>query len=157
MNETVREREVANYEFFAELSGEHLRFLAARAKRRHYDANVVLHRQSDPAECFYVVCHGAISIEVPAIQGPTLFLQQLGPGEIVGWSWLIPPYRWSFLIRTVEPVDLIEFDGRAVLAQCEADPEFGYAMLKRVSALMSKRLAHARQRMIDEWSAAGFA
>jgi CRP-like cAMP-binding protein len=151
------EKELGKFEFFSGLAAEHIRFFAGCAKRRRYDGARVLHRHGDPARTFYVVSKGHISIEVPAIQGPTLLLQHLGPGEMLGWSWLIPPYQWSFLIRTEDAVEVIEFDGRAVLAKCESDPKFGYEILKRVSALMSERLAHARQRMIDEWSAAGFA
>jgi CRP/FNR family transcriptional regulator, cyclic AMP receptor protein len=150
-------KELRGFQFFVGLDSAYVEFLASHATRRHFDAAHVMHRQGDPATGFYVVTSGNISIEVPAIQGPTLHLQALGPGDMLGWSWLIPPYRWSFLVRTEAPVDLIEFDGKAVLDKCEADPKFGYEMLKRVSALMSERLAHARQRMIDEWSAAGFA
>lgn len=150
-------KELGTFEFFSGLAPEHIQFLAGRARRRRFDGAHVIHRHGDSATTFYVVSKGHISIEVPAILGPTLFLQHLGPGEMLGWSWLIPPYQWSFLIRTEEPVEVIEFDGRAVLAKCESDPKFGYEILKRVSALMSERLAHARQRMIDEWSAPGFA
>ena len=157
MNDAAIEQELASFPFFAGLESEHLRFLARHANRRRFAAEHVLHRQGDAASSFYVVCKGCISIEVPAIQGPTLLLQHLGPGQMVGWSWLSPPFRWSFLIRAAEPIEVLEFDGKAVLARCEEDPKFGYETLKRVSALMSERLAHARQRMIDEWRAAGFA
>jgi CRP/FNR family transcriptional regulator, cyclic AMP receptor protein len=151
------EKELSAFQFFQGLDPTYLGFLADHAKRRHFDAAQVMHRQGEPAGAFYIVTSGSVSIEVPAIQGPTLHLQQLHPGDVLGWSWLIPPYRWSFLIRTDSQVDVIEIDGKAVLAKCEADPKFGYEILKRVSALMSERLAHARQRMIDEWSVAGFA
>lgn len=156
VDETI-EGELAKLEFFAGLDPAYVRFLAEHARRRQFVGAHVLHRQGDPATSFYIVTKGRISIEVPAIQGPTLFLQHLEPGQMLGWSWLIPPYRWNFLMRTEGPVEVFEFDGKAVLAKCEADPKFGYEILKRVSALMSERLAHARQRMIDEWSAAGFA
>ena len=149
--------ELGKFEFFAGLAPEYVRFLAANAKKRNFVGQHVIHRQGDPATSFYVVSKGHVSIEVPAIQGPTLFLQHLGPGDLLGWSWLIPPYRWVFLSRTEDPAEVIEFDGKAVLAKCDEDPKFGYEILKRVSTLMSDRLGHARQRMIDEWSAAGFA
>ena len=151
------EKELATFGLFAGIDPEHLRFLASRAKRCQFAAEQVLHRQGDPASTFYLICKGRISIEIPAIQGPMLYLQDLGAGDALGWSWLIPPYRWKFLIRATAPVEVLEFDGKAVLAHCETDTKFGYEMLKRMSALMSERLAQARQRMIDEWSAAGFA
>jgi CRP-like cAMP-binding protein len=76
---------------------------------------------------------------------------------VLGWSWVIAPHRWAFQARARTAVEAIEFDGEALLAHCEADPKFGYAVLKRFSALMSERLQHARQRMIEEWRPEGFA
>ena len=157
MSDATIEKELATFGFLSGLAAEHIRFLARHTKHRQFATDQVLHRQGDPASTFYLIRKGHISIEIPAIQGPTLFLQDLSAGDMLGWSWLIPPYRWSFLIRAAEAVAVLEFDGKAVLAHCEEDPKFGYEMLKRVSALMSERLAHARQRMMDEWSAAGFA
>lgn len=153
----VSEAELAGVAFFAGLDQDCLRFLASCAQRIELDKNIVLFRYGEPAEHFYLICRGRVTVEVPAISGPSLELQNLGPGEILGWSWLIPPYRWSFQARTVEPAELIEFDGAAVRARCESDPRFGYALLKRFSALMSERLNLAREKMIEEWNPPGFA
>jgi len=81
----------------------------------------------------------------------------LGEDQVLGWSWLIPPYRWNFLARAVEESDLLEFDGGAILARCEEDPKFGYELFKCFAALMSERLAAARQKMMDQWDPPGFA
>jgi CRP-like cAMP-binding protein len=157
MNDTAIESLISNSQFFAGLDPAHLEFLARSANRRQVAAGQVLFHQGDPASTFYLIERGRVSVEVPAIQGPELIVQTVTANQVLGWSWLIAPYRWTFMARAEEPVDLIEFDGKAVLARCESDPAFGYSLLKRFSALMSERLAHARQRMIDEWSAAGFA
>lgn len=148
---------VAESELFHGLAPEFIDFLSAKAKARQLGKNEVLFRFGDKATHFYLILSGRITVEVAAIEGPTLELQQLGPGATVGWSWLIPPHRWTFQARALEPMELIEFDGGAVLARCEADPAFGYALLRRFSTLMSERLQSARQRMMEEWSPAGFA
>ena len=98
-----------------------------------------------------------MTVEVPAIEGPSLEIQSLGPDEVLGWSWLIPPYSWSFQARACETTDILEFDGKAVRDRCEQDPGFGYAVLKRFSSLMSDRLEAARRKMMDEWNPPGFA
>ncbi len=98
-----------------------------------------------------------MSIEIAAIEGPPLELQRLEPGAVLGWSWLIPPYRWSFQARAEEPGKALEFDGEAVLERCESNPAFGYQVLKRFSSLMSQRLEYARRKMMDEWDPPGFA
>ena len=94
---------------------------------------------------------------MPAIQGPALLIEHLGSGQVLGWSWLIPPYRWSFEARATEQTDMLEFDGARVLAHCEADPGLGYPVLKRFAQLMSERLLRARQSMLDAWNPPGFA
>jgi CRP/FNR family transcriptional regulator, cyclic AMP receptor protein len=148
---------VAESELFRGLAPAFIDFLSAHARARQLGKDEVLFRFGEKATHFYLIASGRITIEVAAIEGPTLELQELGAGATVGWSWLIPPHRWSFQARAVLPTELIEFDGAAVLARCEADSAFGYALLKRFSTLMSERLQSARQRMMEEWSPAGFA
>lgn len=109
------------------------------------------------ADRFYLVLDGHVTVEVPALEGPALELQDLAPGAVVGWSWLIAPNTWTFQARAATAVTVIAFDGAAVLARCEQDPRFGYDLLKRFSALMSERLNAARRRMMEAWQPAGYA
>jgi hypothetical protein len=141
---------------FSDLDAEELEFLASAAVVEHMGAGHVVFRHGERAKCFYLLLKGEISIEIPAIEGPTLFLQHLKPGQVLGWSWLIPPYQWSFMARAEQEVDVLRFDGATVLARCESDPEFGYHVLRAFSAMMSERLGHARRRIMDEWQAKGF-
>lgn len=142
---------------FGELARESRDFLAAHARTRRLEENEVVFHFGERAQTFYLILEGHVSVEVAAIEGPALPLQDLGPGMVLGWSWLIPPHRWSFQARAKTPVELIEFDGEAVLTECEANPAFGYELLKCFSTLMSERLQRARQRMIEEWRPPGFA
>lgn len=148
---------VAQSELFGGLAPDFVDFLTEHARVRRLAKNEVLFHYGEKATHFYLIVSGQISIEVAAIEGPTLELQELGAGATVGWSWLIAPHRWAFQARAMVPTELVEFDGEAVLARCESDPAFGYAVLKRFSTLMSERLQSARQRMMEEWSPPGFA
>lgn len=155
-DESIEERLQAN-PFFAELKPADLEVLARHATWRTAPENGILFRHDDPAGSFFLLCEGAVSIEVPAISGPALEVQKLGPGEVLGWSWLIPPYRWSFQARAEGATVLVEIDGQAVRERCEQDAAFGYRLLKRFSALMSERLEAARLKMMAEWNPPGFA
>jgi CRP/FNR family cyclic AMP-dependent transcriptional regulator len=148
---------LATEDFFSGLATESIEFLATHARVRSLKDQQVVFHYGERARSFYLVTKGHISVEVAAIEGPVLQLQDLGPGAVLGWSWLIAPHRWSFQARASTDAEIIEFDGEAVLAECEANPRFGYELLKRFSALMSERLQHARQRMIEEWRPTGFA
>lgn len=157
MTELSIKQELTEEGFFAGLDAAYMQFLVEQAQRCHADQNQILFRHGNRATWFYLISHGEVSIEIPAIEGPTMQLQSLGAGRILGWSWLIPPYKWSFQARAVEASELIAINGAAVLERCEEDPRFGYELFKRFSALMSRRLSEARARMMEEWEPAGFA
>lgn len=151
MNATEIAKYLSGLDFFAELDAKCLEFLAENSSKRRLEENAVLFRYHEPAAQFHVIISGRITLEVAAIEGPPLELQELGPGAVLGWSWLIPPYKWNFQARAKEPCEVYEFDGENIRSRCEQDAAFGYAILKRFSALASERLGFARQRMIDEW------
>lgn len=145
------------HEFFKGLNEDFITLLSEYATERQVKKGEVLFQPGKPANRFYLLRNGRVSVQVPALVGPALELQVLGENQILGWSWLIPPYRWNFLARAVEDTDLLEFDGSAILERCEKDPKFGYELFKRFTALMSERLDAARQKMMDQWNPPGFA
>jgi CRP-like cAMP-binding protein len=69
-------------------------------------------------------------------------------GELVGWSWLFPPYKWAFGAVAASLVEAFEFDARAVRARCAADPALGYEITQRVALVLSRRLQSTRIRLI---------
>ena len=143
--------------FFSGLDKKYLEFLADSVTKMRINKGDVLFKSGTRADKFYLLRNGAISIQVPALMGPALEVQTLGEDQILGWSWLISPYQWSFQARALEDTDLLEFDGSSILARCAEDPAFGYELFKRFAALMSERLEAARQKMMDEWNPPGFA
>lgn len=154
---TSIEKRVAASEFFSGLGPDFIQFVATHAKARSFATGEVLFHYGERADRFYLVERGHVSVEVAAIAGPALELQDLGPGAVLGWSWVIEPHTWSFQARAKTPVELLEFDGNAILAHCEKDSRFGYEVLKRFAALMSERLHFARRKMMEAWNPPGFA
>lgn len=148
---------LSTHPFFSELEKTNKKFLSNAAQSLKIEEGEVLFRQGGSADKFYLLQSGEISVQVPALMGPALEIQKIRPGQILGWSWLIPPYRWNFQALALEDSELLEFDGSIILAHCEEDPAFGYALLKLFAALMSERLDKARQKMMDQWDPPGFA
>lgn len=157
MSKQEIEKYLSTHAFFSGMDNSYVKFLSDSVTELQITKGSVLFQYGKPADKFYLVREGQVSIQVPALMGPTLNIQTLGEGQILGWSWLIPPYRWNFQARAMEDSDLLEFDGSAILARCEADPQFGYDVFKRFATLMSERLDAARQKMMDEWNPPGFA
>ena len=148
---------LSGHEFFSEFSDDVLKILCECSSTLKIKKGQILFRQGENADKFYVICNGRISIQMPAIMGPTLEIQTLGKDQVLGWSWLISPYKWNFQTRAEEDSELLQFDGAALLAQCEQEPKIGYELLKKFAGLMSVRLNAARQKMMDEWNPDGFA
>ena len=142
---------------FAGLSDDYARRLAKHGEEIEIGNGDVLFRNGEPAKHFFVLVDGEISIEIPAVTGPTLQVQRLKPVRVLGWSWLLPPFKWSFNAKAEADSKLIRFDGEAVLEACESDPAFGYEVIKRFSGLMAERLDAAHRKMMEQWSPAGFA
>ena len=92
---------------------------------------------------------GRVAIELHAPGRGARVLQTVGPGEILGWSWLFPPYRWAFDARAVEEVRAVEFDGACLRKKCEADPVLGYALMKRFAGVFARRLQATRVQLLD--------
>ena len=155
-NQSITEY-LSAHEFFSEFSDDDLKFLCECSSMREIKKGQILFRQGEHADKFYVVRSGRISIQMPAIMGPTLEIQAVEEDQVLGWSWLISPYKWNFQTKAEEDSELLQFDGVAILARCEQEPKFGYELLKKFAGLMSVRLNAARQKMMDEWNPVGFA
>ena len=155
-NQSITEY-LSAHEFFSEFSDDVLKFLCECSSTREIKKGQLLFQLGEKADKFYVIRNGSISIQMPAIMGPTVDIQTLDKGQVLGWSWLISPYKWNFQTQAEEDSELLQFDGAAILARCEQDPKFGYELLKKFAGLMSVRLNAARQKMMDEWNPAGFA
>ena len=148
---------LSTHEFFSEFNDDDLKFLCECSSTYEIKMGHILFRQGETADKFYLIRNGRISLQMPAIMGPTLEIQTLDKDQVLGWSWLISPYKWNFQAKAEEDSELLQFDGVAILARCEQEPKFGYELLKKFAVLMSEGLNAARQKMMDEWNPAGFA
>ena len=142
---------------FSSLQPAYIEALADYAEEKAFTAGDLLFNQEEPAEHFYILIEGAIEVEVPAIAGPNLVVQSLGADDVLGWSWLIPPYKWTFEAKATADSKVLVFDGKALLQHCEKDHDFGYSLMKRFAGLMSERLHAARLKMMDSWARTGWA
>jgi CRP/FNR family transcriptional regulator, cyclic AMP receptor protein len=109
---------LSTHEFFSGFSDGILKFLCECSGMCEIKKGQVLFRQGENADKSYVVRKGRISIQMPAIMEPTLEIQALGEDQVLGWSWLISPYKWNFQTMAEEDSELLMFDGTAILARC---------------------------------------
>jgi CRP/FNR family cyclic AMP-dependent transcriptional regulator len=140
---------LSQHTFFDGLRPDYLALIAGCGRNVHFPPGAYLAREGDAADWFFAIRDGLVSIEthVPS-RGPTT-LQTVGPGDVLGWSWLFPPYVWQFDARAREDVRATAFDGACLRAKCDADPALGYDLMKRLARLVSTRLEGARRQLLD--------
>ena len=134
---------------FTGLAQEQLELLAGCGSNVAFEQDAVLFREGEPADTFYLVRHGSIALEsyVPARRPMTI--ETLEDGEVVGWSWLFPPYRWHFDARALTDVRATAFDGACLREKCAADPVLGRALMTRFAQVIVERLHWTRLRLLD--------
>ena len=134
---------------FQGMSQEALELVAGCATNIRFSEGEVLFREGDDADVFYVIRHGRVALEtfVPARGAVTI--ETVDPGEVVGWSWLFPPYRWHFDARALELVRATVFDAACLREKCERDPAFGYDLMSRFTQVLIERLQWTRLRLLD--------
>ena len=143
------EEELAEVATLASLTPEHRATLAGCARNCGFETGERIMREGEPADAFYVIRHGAVALETVVPQRGPVVLQTLHDGELLGWSWLVPPYRTAFDARSLGTTRAIAFDGACLRDKCEADPALGYALLKLLSGVFTERLQDTRLRLLD--------
>src|SRR6266508_4180891 len=112
-----------------------LELIAGCGSTVRFHQTEILFGEGDPADTFYVLHHGSVTIET------------LGRGDVVGWSWLFPPYRWHFEARARSLVRATAFDAACLRAKCESDPAFGYDLMARFAQILIDRLRRTQLRL----------
>lgn len=140
---------LAEHPFLGGFSREALSVIAGCAANRRYDAGSYLCREGEPADHFFLIRHGRITLETNAPERGVLTFQTLGEGEILGVSWLVPPYRWDFDARAVGLVRAVAFDAACLRGKCEADHDLGYELMKRFVPELVRRMQAARLQSLN--------
>ena len=140
---------LAKQPFFAGLDAQTLDLLSGCAANMRFSPGDYLAREGEPADHFYLIRSGRISVEIGTPNRGPHPLQTLGEGEVLGWSWLVAPNRWHFDGRAVEPVRAIGLDAQCLRAKCDDNHELGYRLLSRFAGVMARRLKATRMQLMD--------
>ena len=139
---------VALHPFLAGMNHTQLALLTDCAMASHIKSGQIIFREGDMANRFYLIESGKVVLESGNDSGESVVVDTIGAGDLLGWSWMFPPYVWRFTARAVEPTEAIFFYGTILREYCERDPSLGYELLKRMAPVMIKRMQAARQRML---------
>jgi CRP/FNR family transcriptional regulator, cyclic AMP receptor protein len=134
--------------FFTDMSREHLEFVSGCATHVRMKGGQLVLTQGRKCDRFYLIRSGAVALELHAANR-TLEIMTVGENDIIGWSWMVPPYTYHYDGRAINDVSLVGFDADCVRQKCDADPVFGYDMYKRFSSLIADRLMATRMQLLD--------
>lgn len=135
--------------FFRDIKPEFLEIIAGCAWNVNFDPDEMILKEGNEANRFYIIREGTVAVEVHSPGKGKARIQTLSGGDILGWSWLFPPYRWALDARAMAHVRAIAFDGECLRGKCEANCELGYELMKRFSQVLIKRFQHTRLQLLD--------
>jgi CRP/FNR family cyclic AMP-dependent transcriptional regulator len=143
---------VALHPFLAGMNRTQLALLTDCAIAAHFKPGQIIIREGEFANRLYLIETGKVVLESGSSFGDPLVIETIGAGDLLGWSWMFPPYIWQFTARAIEPATVIFFYGAILREYCQKDHSLGYELLKRISAVMVKRLQAAHNKMLSLYS-----
>jgi len=143
------ERIVLEHRFFAGLEGKLGTLIAGCARNVRFEAGTYALREGGDGDQLYLIRQGSVALEVTAPGRPPFVFATLHEGDVLGASWLVPPYRWMFDARAIESTRAIALDARCLRDKCEADHDLGYELMKRFLPVLVGRLQATRLQLLD--------
>jgi CRP/FNR family transcriptional regulator, cyclic AMP receptor protein len=142
-------RALADHPFMQGLDSGLVRDIGECATDVLFTAGQTIFKEGEDARYCCLLWDGKVSIEMFRLDQGSIVLQTVGAGDVLGWSWLLPPYRWRFDARATEPTRAVALDAAKLRALCDAHPDRGYALVLQVVQVMEQRLQATRQQLLE--------
>jgi CRP-like cAMP-binding protein len=140
---------LAEHPFFKGMPPELLKLLVGCASNVKFDVGDFISREGQEASEFFIIRQGKVALELFSPTHGAITVETLEDGDVMGWSWLLPPYRSHFDARAMELTRAIRIDGKCMRGKLEEDHHLGYDMLKRFVKIIAERLSATRLQLLD--------
>ena len=147
-NQSLRAR-LAAHPLLRGMHPHQISVLAGCVSPIHFDPGQMIFRTGELADRFYLIESGTILIEGKVLDEPSVIIDTISAGDILGWSWLFPPYLWHFDARAREPTMAFSFDTTVLRQHYSEDLTLAHELFKRMSEVMVRRLQAARRKLIQ--------
>lgn len=144
------DRLIKEHPFFEGMDPAACETIAGCAANERFNAGEYIFREGKPANKFYIIRHGSVALEIHVPGRDPIVVDTLQSGDILGWSWLLPPYKWVYDARAVELTRLISLDAQCLRGKYESDHTLARELFSRFIPVMAKRLAASRHRMVEQ-------
>ncbi|MBZ5669493.1 MAG: cyclic nucleotide-binding domain-containing protein [Acidobacteriia bacterium] len=143
------QRILKEHTFFVDLPPRHLELVVGCAANARFQGGEFIFHEGEEAEKFYLIREGKVALSISSERRGPLNILTLGEGDILGWSWLFPPYRWKFSAKAIEPTRAFAMDGHCLRDKAELDHELGYELLSRFARIVETRLETMRLQLVN--------
>jgi CRP-like cAMP-binding protein len=140
-------REPRTHSFLERLSREQIAQVSAIARRTLFKPGEAILRQRETADRFYLIEEGRVRLDYELTRSRRVQIQEIGPGEALGWSWLTAAKKWQFSATAIDRVTASVFRIDDLLALLERDPRLGYAIMERAAQALLERLQATRHKL----------
>lgn len=144
---TIRDL-IADHPFFGDLANDDIDLIAGCGRNVVFEPGAFVFKEGDEATHFHLIRDGDVRLEIHAPQGP-LAIQTLHGGDILGWSWLVPPHTKRFDARVLTRTRAVAMDGVCLRRKCDEDPRLGYELLQRFAHIIGERLQATRLQLLN--------
>ena len=145
---------LSEHPFFADLPEPDLELIAGCGRNVHFRPGQRVFTEGTRADEFYVLRHGHVALSVHSPERDEITIATLADGDVLGWSWLFPPYRWQFDARATAETSAIALDGACLRGKCDDDTALGYRLMQRFARLIQQRLQQTRLQLLDVYGRA---
>ena len=132
-----------SFPYFAGVSAESLKAVAAITEERAFSAGQPLFKEDDPARALYILREGQVDIVYQRHVGEGHVVDTVVAGDLIGWSSLVEPYRCTATAVPREAGRVVQIDAAGIRNLCEHDHTLGYHLLKELAGTLSRRLQGA--------------
>ncbi len=134
--------------FFKGLDAETYELLDGCGANEVFNEGDMVFREGQPADKLYLIRVGEVDLQHGGPGGDITPIQTLRDGDVLGWSWLVPPYSWRFSAQAKKRTRLISLDANCLRNKCDENHDVGYAIAMRIATVVLDRLTALRLKMV---------
>lgn len=143
------DRLLREHPFFEGIDPAVRQTISGCAANERFNGGDYIFREGGKADKFYLIRYGSVAVEIHVPGRELLTVETLQEGDILGWSWLTPPYKWRASARAVQLVRAISLDAACLREKYEHNHTLGYELFRRFVPVIARRLEAGRLQLLD--------
>jgi CRP/FNR family cyclic AMP-dependent transcriptional regulator len=140
---------LAEHPVFKDFDQATIDLLAGCARNEHFRPGQTIFCEGDSADKVFLLREGDVAVEVSAPQHDPLIVETLRSGDVLGWSWLMPPHKHMSDARALNDVRALSLDATCLRTKCEQNPVLGYQMFQHFIPHLAVRFRALRMQLLD--------